>query len=174
MESSELIEFSARQYPIDGNIIHTFGQLVAVAGPYLLTLGQNLAAVGPFLPPFTPNIFQLVGAFFSPFSAISALGLISILTGVLLVGVINTTLSEETTIDNQLNFGLFSGGVLSTISSQYEKSELAAQRLSLVESLSNNNGASGIPSAPATVTVTTCNTNFYKESDGTTCTGWSN
>jgi len=171
MESSELIEFSARQYPIDGNIIHTFGQLVAVAGPYLLSLGQNFAAVGPFLPPFVPNIFQLVSVFFSPFSAITALGLISILTGVLLVGIINTTFSEETTIDNNLSFGLLSGGVLSTISSQYEKSELAAQRLSLVESLSNNNGASGIPSAPATATTTTCNTNFYKESDGTTCTG---
>ena len=177
MESSELVEFSARQYPIDGNIIHTFGQLVAVAGPYLLTLGQNLAAVGPFFPPFIPNIFQLVGAFFTPFSAITALGLISILTGVLLVGIISTTFSEETTIDNNLSFGLFSGGVLDTISTQYEKSELAAQRLSLLESLSNNNGASGVPSviAPATsgAVSTTCDTNFYKESDGTTCTACS-
>ena len=145
MDSSELIVSSARQYPLDGNLVHTFGQLIAVAGPYLLNL--------------------------NPVTAITSLGLLSILTGILLVSIVHNGFSEETTIDNNLSFGLLSGGVLSTISSQYEKSELAAQRLSLVESLSNNNGASGIPSAPATATTTTCNTNFYKESDGTTCTG---
>ena len=155
MESSELIDFSARQYPIDGNIIHTFGQLVAVAGPFFLNLGQDFAAVNSA----TPTLATVVGAFISPFSVITTLGVISILTGVLLLGIVTTTFSQETTIDNNLSFGLFSGGVLDTISSQYEQS---LNR----NSLSNNNGAS----LSSRVTDTSCDANFYKESDGTTCT----
>ena len=37
------IEFSARQFPIDANILHTFGQLLAAVAPLLATwcYGQN-------------------------------------------------------------------------------------------------------------------------------------
>ena len=134
------IEFSARQFPIDANILHTFGQL--------------LAAVAPLL-------------------AIQALSILSVVAGVALVGFISSSFSEETTIGNNFNFGLLSGGVFSTISNQYEASEVAAQRLTQIEDPSTNNVASGVPSSFAlkALSSTTCDTNFYKENDGTTCTG---
>ena len=141
MDSTELIVSSARQYPLDGNLVHTFGQLIAVAGPYLLNL--------------------------NPVTAITSLGLLSILTGILLVSIVQTGFSEETTIDNNLSFGLLSGGVLSTISSQYQQSQQSQTRVS-------NTGISSSSASSASSNTLTCATNFYKESDGVTCTGQSN
>ena len=134
--STELIVSSARQYPLDGNLVHTFGQLIAVAGPYLLNL--------------------------NPVTAITTLGLLSILTGILLVSIVHTGFSEETTIDNNLSFGLLSGGVLSTISSQYQQSQQSKTRVSNTGISSSSSASSG---------DITCLANFYKASDGTTCTG---
>ena len=146
MTSTELIEYSerqfriewsARQFPIDANVIHTFGQLIAAAAPLI---------------------------------AIQALSILSVVAGVALVGVITSTFSEETTVGNNFDFGLLSGGVFSTISTQYQESELAAQRLTQIED--DDQPSSGVPISLGlkALASTTCDTNFYKESDGTTCT----
>ena len=93
MNSADLIELSARQFPIDANILHTFGQL--------------LAAVAPLL-------------------AIQALGILSVLSGLALVSVVNNQFSNSDSTDSILGFGIISGGVFSSITSQYEKSVVAA------------------------------------------------
>ena len=146
MTSTELIEYSerqfriewsARQFPIDANVLHTFGQLIAAAAPLI---------------------------------AIQALSILSVVAGVALVGVITSTFSEETTVGNNFDFGLLSGGVFSTISTQYQESELAAQRLTQIED--DDQASSGVPISLGlkALASTTCDTNFYKESDGSTCT----
>ena len=93
MNSADLIELSVRQFPIDANILHTFGQL--------------LAAVAPLI-------------------AIQALGILSVLSGLVLVSVVNNQFSNSDSTVANLGFGFISGGAFSSITAQYEKSVAAA------------------------------------------------
>ena len=132
MDRTDLLDLSARQYPIDGNAIHTLGQFLALIGP----------------------------AF-----AIQALGLVSILTGILLVAIVNTTFGDDATIDQNLGFGFLTGGVFSQLTSSYETSLAAAQRLAALNAAAAGSGGSAAvtttttttTAAPATMWAITCN-----------------
>ena len=133
MDRTDLLDLSARQYPIDGNAIHTLGQFLALIGP----------------------------AF-----AIQALGLVSILTGILLVAIVNTTFGDDATIDKNLGFGFLTGGVFGQLTSSYETSLAAAQRLAALNAAAAGSGGSAAvtttittttTAAPATMWAITCN-----------------
>ena len=127
MDRTDLLDLTARQYPIDGNAIHTLGQFLALIGP----------------------------AF-----AIQALGFVSILTGILLVTIVNTTFSNDTTLDKNLGFGFVTGGVFSSLSSQYEASVAAAQRLAALNAAAS--GGSGGSVTTTTTTTTTAAPTMFK------------
>ena len=132
MDRTDLLDLNARQYPIDGNAIHTLGQFLALIGP----------------------------AF-----AIQALGLVSILTGILLVAIVNTTFGDDATIDKNLGFGFLTGGVFGQLTSSYETSLAAAQRLAALNAAAAGSGGSAAvtttttttTAAPATMWAITCN-----------------
>ena len=129
MDSADLLDLTGtgRQYPIDGNAVHTLGQFLALIGP----------------------------AF-----AIQALGFVSILTGILLVAIVSTTFSDDTTLDKNLGFGFVTGGVFSSLSSQYEASVAAAQRLAALNAAAS--GGSGGSVTTSTTTTTTAAPTMFK------------
>ena len=73
----------------------------------LPTFGQLLAAVAPLI-------------------AIQALGILSVLSGLVLVSVVNNQFSNSDSTVANLGFGFISGGAFSSITAQYEKSVAAA------------------------------------------------
>ena len=133
MDRTDLLDLTARQYPIDGNAMHTLGQFLALIGP----------------------------AF-----AIQALGFVSILTGILLVTIVNTTFSDDTTLDKNLGFGFVTGGVFSSLSAQYEASLAAAQRLAALNAAAASGGSGGSVTTTTTTTTTAAPATMFK----VTCT----
>ena len=128
MSSTELLEFTERQFPIDANILHTFGQLLAIVAPLI---------------------------------AIQALGILSILSGAVLVSFVNNMFSnsEKITLTSaNEGFGLVSGGAFATITNQFQNS-LRAGRLQFA---SLNDESSASSSSESTACVTNC----YKAVDG--------
>ena len=145
MDSADLLDLTGRQYPIDGNAVHTLGQILALIGP----------------------------AF-----AIQALGFVSILTGILLVAIVSTTFSDDTTLDKNLGFGFVTGGVFSSLSSQYEASVAAAQRLAALNAAAGGGSGGSVTTtttttttaAPATMFKITCNLSASGGADITSAT----
>ena len=129
MDRTDLLDLSARQYPIDGNAVHTFGQFLALIGP----------------------------AF-----AIQALGLVSILTGILLVAIVSTTFSDDATIDKNLGFGFVTGGVFSQLTNSYETSLAAAAKLAALNAASAGSGGSAAVTTTTTTTTTMAPATMFK------------
>lgn len=129
MDRTDLLDLSARQYPIDGNAVHTFGQFLALIGP----------------------------AF-----AIQALGLVSILTGILLVAIVSTTFSDDATIDKNLGFGFVTGGVFSQLTNSYETSLAAAAKLAALNAASAGSGGSASVTTTTTTTTTMAPATMFK------------
>ena len=98
MASTELTELTDRQLPIDANILHTFGQLLATVVPLVAVQGLG--------------ILSLLS------------GVVSVLMGVITVGVVSSIFASQTTLGPNLSFGILSGGTFSYITNHYEKSIL--------------------------------------------------